>query len=681
MTPIFATTRSSSTLPYHGLPEHSSATQANRRRRLVFGAVLVLACVASLSYVFLRPAEYRATARWQFVFAERDDPAPAQRPLDANPATAQPPQDGNRAFLTEMLVITSRPLLEKLPGELQSRGLALPAASGDAVDALQRSIEARPVPGTTIVEVRANGQHAELLAPMLNTLFEIYRRQLDESHRARSGDAHAQARDEAALLQARVAERRRAVDDFRSRYNIVSLEREENQVLAQVKGQGNSLNLANDKVVAAEARLRSLRESVAAGKAVARARDNPTLANLEQRHSQAREELRAMEQSYTEAYMTLDPNAKAVRVRLANLEEQLKQAREAAQQAALADAEEELAGARLAAERVSQQMSSARQSVQSFTARMAEYKAMQGDLDRLEGLHGAAAARATGIESGSRRAAPALRLLEPASTPHEPWRPNYARDAAAAVAGSLLLALLSMGLVEMLNRPEAPATLVMARDWVPLGRAPGVRPFALGAAAVPVAGAPAPTPLLEANPLPRELNDAEVAALIGAAAPHARPVLVALLSGLSANEVAGLNRRDMDLSESAIRLPDRTLALAGPLAGMLARLVNDGTASDAPLLCAADGRRQTMADIDASVIFAAHDAGLAHAGEVSAAALRHTCVAHLVRQGARFGDLARWVGRLPTEALGVYGALAPEGPKQAAEDIDPVLPALHRLVC
>ena len=85
-----------------------------------------------------------------------------------------------------------------------------------------------------------------------------------------------------------------------------------------------------------------------------------------------------------------------------------------------------------------------------------------------------------------------------------------------------------------------------------------------------------------------------------------------------------------------------------------------------------------VVDIKANVIRSAHDAGLVRLGEAAAAVLHHTLVAHLMRQGARFGGLSRWVGRLPREAFDACGALALDGAKQPAQRINPVLSALRR---
>ena len=648
----------------------STASRANRRRRRVFLTTLVLACIASLLYVYLRPAHYETKSRWQFAFAAAGQPSTASG-LPAGDA-------GEQALLTQLQVITSRPLLEKLRAQLRARDVRLPA--DDSVEALQRSLRVRPLAGTAIVEVAAEGLSRAPLAPTVNTLFEVYQRQLGETYRARSGDAWDQAREESLALQARVAQKRSELDDFRARYQIVSLERDENQVLAQLKGQSSSLNTANDKLIAAEAKLKSLRVSIAAGRGVARARDDPTLAAIEKRQSEASEELRGFERKFTEDYMKLDPDMKARRARLASLNEQLRQARIGSQQAALADAEEELGSARAAAGTISAEMKGAQNKVQAFTARLAEYKNMREEMNKLEEQKGIANARATELEVGARRAAPKVTLLESASTPLSAAWPNYTRDAGIAVGGSLLLALLMMGLVELLNRPEpSPTVVVLDKGWGPASMGPGAPPIEFDHPAPAIANVPLAPRVLEAAPLPRELEESEVAALLAGAATPSRALLMALLSGLSAEEAAALRWEEVDLSAPAIRLKDRSVTLAASTAAVFSELAEGGAAGDAPVFASALEDRPTVAEIDADVAFAAHDAGLAYPNEIKAATLRHTCAAHLVRQGARFGDLSRWVGHLPSGALGVYARIAPMGPKRPAAEIDPVHPALRRL--
>src|SRR5262245_64326299 len=108
----------------------------------------------------------------------------------------------------------------------------------------------------------------------------------------------AQALEETRKLEARVSAKRRDVEAFRARHDIVSLEREENEVFARVRGLGTSLAAANDRVAIAEGKLRSLSESAAAGKGVVRSRDNPTLADLDEQASLIREDLLELESSF-----------------------------------------------------------------------------------------------------------------------------------------------------------------------------------------------------------------------------------------------------------------------------------------------------------------------------------------------------------------------------------------------
>jgi hypothetical protein len=150
---------------------------------------------------------------------------------------------------------------------------------------MQSHVEAVPVPNTNVVELIATGPHREVLAPMLNAIIEAYAIHLAETYRTSSAASLAQAEEEVKKLEGSVAAKRREVESFRLRYNIVSLERDENQILAQTRDLSTSLSAANERVAKAEGRLQALAASAAAGKTVVKSKDDPTLANLEQRAS------------------------------------------------------------------------------------------------------------------------------------------------------------------------------------------------------------------------------------------------------------------------------------------------------------------------------------------------------------------------------------------------------------
>ena len=260
----------------------ATANQSNRRRLFVFLGTLAMALMASLGYTWLRPAEYRASARLEIT--------PATGAVPSGPIASSAPESP-RPFLTETQILTSRPVLELAATRLERLGQRYSAVGPDPVADMQSHLEAVPVPNTNVVELVATGPRLEVLAPMLNTIIAAYRDHLAEAYRDSSAESLVQANEEVKKLEESVAAKRREVEAFRLRHNIVSLEREENQILAQTRDLSASLSAANERVAKAEGKLHALTDSAAAGKTVVRSKDDPTLANLEQRASALREQM------------------------------------------------------------------------------------------------------------------------------------------------------------------------------------------------------------------------------------------------------------------------------------------------------------------------------------------------------------------------------------------------------
>ncbi|HTO49492.1 MAG TPA: tyrosine-type recombinase/integrase [Burkholderiales bacterium] len=651
----------------------SPTARANRRRLLVFVGVFVAVAAIGLGYTFLRPAEYRASARVQIT------PAGEVARIEAPPGAAA---GSPKPFLTEVEVLASRPVLGDVVARLNAAGEQLTEFGPDPIEGIRSSLDVVPVAGTNVVEIAARGPRPEALAAVVNNVVDVYRERLASAYRSESGEAMAQAAEEAQRLESSVLAKRRDVEAFRTRNNIVSLERDENQVLAQVKGLGASLNAANEHVAAAEGKVRSLTESTAAGKGTARARDDPTLANLEQRASQIREELRELERTFTPDYLAMDPKARAMRSRLAELDQQIKVQREAGQRAGLRDAEEELAAAREAARRIQQQMAGGRQEVTQFTARFNEYKSLQEDLAQLEKAYRDAVERRAKLEATERARTPTVRMLEAAAVPREVWRPLYLRDAGISIAAAILLALAAMWIVELFNRPEPQPAVVIAQPVVSgMLVHGGPQPVALPGQRHVALEAPELALLQHQTMhhaiLPRELGSEEIQAIVRDADHDERLAMLLLLHGVAPDELVQLRWTDIDLEQRVVRVRGES-AREIPVGDALERELTVGPASaDQPLFTARGDRPAMLSDIESAFLYAAHDAGIERPSELTPAALRHTYVAFLVRQGIRFADLARLVGAIPPAELAAYGALTPVGPRVAFEAIQLVLPALR----
>lgn len=636
--------------------------RANRRRLYVFLGTLIAALAIGLAITWLRPAEYRATARVAItpVSTTSQPGVPAAPVVDA----AQP-------FLTEMQVLTSRPVIELAATKLEAAGYPLAAAGADPVAELQSRLEATQVPNTSIVELAAKGPQPETLSALVNTIIDAYRERQAATYRDSSAESMAQASDEVKKLEESIAAKRREVEAFRQKHRIVSGERDENQVLSQVRTLSASLGSANERVAKADGKLKALTDAAAGGGVAAK--DDPAVAALEQRAGTMRDELKQLERDFTPSYLAKDPRVIAMRDRLAEVDRQIVVQRLAAQQNAIAAAREDVASARNASTQIEGQIAAARADASQFNARFSEYKAQQDQLAALETTLQEASKRQVKLEATEGSRTPTIKLLEAATTPQQPWRPLYWRDTVIVIAAALLLALLAMWLVELFNRTEPQPTLVVVQPAppavVPYGPALEAPRWA-GAAAL---AADAPPPLL-AQPFafPRELSPSEASALVEAADEEARVAVLLLFAGLSLDEALALRPDDVDAAAGAVRVRGasaRELVLAEPLRRALA-----GRPDAAETVLGTANRPATQDTVRAQIVSAAHDAAIDGAIDVTPACLRHTYVAYLVRQGIRFAELQRYAGQMSAQELGAYSTLSPRGARIAAGTVDPQFP-------
>ena len=655
----------------------AAARRVNRRRLRVFLIVFTLSLLPGLAWNLLRSPEYRATARVQISSgAVAAQTVASSAGWNAELRPAQPID-----VLTQAQVLTSRPLFEEVSRRLLKDGHDDLFVGVDAALALQNAVTATPILGTDIVELQATGASPQLLTKVVNTLIETYHEQSLTTHSNASDEAIVNLRDEVERLGDSMAEKRAQLAAFRETSGVVSSERSENQALARIKGLSESLNKANEDFAKADARLRTLRESAASGRSPVLAKDNPTLASIEHRVSVTREQLRDMERTYTPAFMAMDPTARALRARLSELEQQLLSSRSASQQAALANAEEDAAGARATVERLRGQLDEQRRTAQLAAANFQEAKAMEDDLVRLEGARRNASERLAKLEATENTRQPKLTLIEAASVPEKPWRPDYLRDGLINLAASFSLGLLAMWFVELFNRSPAPAALgtttVVVSQPSPTPTTSVEAPKPLPGLTYDAACRVLPQPPTAAS-VGRELTQDELAALLAAADGEARLLCATLLLGLTLDELRELAVKDVDGASSHLSVRGawaRTLAMPGWLAQTLEK--HGGEDPDKLLFCASSGQQLAASEIISRITCAALDAGLEAAASVSPAALRHTYIVNLINQNVRFSDLGPLVGRLSSEELASYAAVS-SGPRQVrGADVDTIMPALR----
>jgi len=646
------------------------SARPSRRRALVFTGAFLAAAAASLIFTFSRPAEYRAAARLHIV----PTTAPTIPAFEGMAGSPQPAPRDASSFLTEVQVLTSRPLLGDVVQGLRDSG-PMPDLGADPVAGVQRMLNADPVAGTQVVVLSAEGTDRLFLPRLINAVTDAYGRHVTDSYRINAVDAASALVDEEKSLAMDVGVKQGLLEAYRKRYDIISLERNENQVLARLNGLNNAYNEANAKFAAAAGQLEAARKGAAAGEGAASAKDDPTLADLEQRASKIREQLQELQRKYTPAYLDLDADATAAHARLADLDRQIAARRVSSGQSSVSKAQEAYASTKAAVYQLGREIADSQQDAQDFATHLGAYKAMQQDLDHVEALHRNALDRLTQFEATMRQRAPQVELLEAAAAPRVPSRPDYQTDAIVSVAGSLAFALFAVLLGEFIAGPAPSQGLTVRHTWIP---------SALGLAG-PVPSEPALTRATAFVELPapegppRELANAEVASLV-AAGDDARLVCVALLMGLTAEELASLRWDAVDLGGNVIRVAGsaaRSFALDEPLRGLIAARRGARPGEAATLLHDASGAPLGGDELARLVVYAAYDAGLERPHEITPAVLRHTYLTFLLRQGMRMSDIGRIAGSIPHADLVAYTQIAGSSVRLPFEKIERILPALR----
>jgi uncharacterized protein involved in exopolysaccharide biosynthesis len=634
----------------HG-PPGQEATPAPRRRRVrvwLFLPVFLIVAGVALAYIWSRPPVYQASGRLLIDWG--------------GGAEAPDPTEQGRQFLTQCEVLTSRPLLEKVVPRLGYLG----EAGGDPVTALQAMLVAEPVEGTRVVILRAEGSERLLLSKLVNAVVEEYQSDLAAERAATVSTEGDALRRQLAGLEEEIAAKREAVAGLGERYDIVSIQRDENLALARLKGLQESLNKLAEAEVNAKANLKSVEGAIERGEPVVRTQDQRAIADLKRRAADLSEQWTELENKYPPKRLELEPSAGLLRRKLERVKEQLAQETEASQEAARAEAVQALDGAREARRRIERQVAEQDAKVKEFSRRFQEYEAASTDLENLETLYQERRQGLVRLEVVGQVVHATAEVLEEATVPERPIRPHYWAESAAAVGSATLLGLLTVWLVEFLARPQPAPGPNGGGGLVPLlEMLVRRRPESLPHQPVPLLGG--------AGEFPRELTAAEIATLIAASKPPVDVLIAGLLSGLGAEEMAALTWGQVDLQTGRVTVDGptaRTVPLAGPVRLLFKQAhAAFGDETDGPLR-SHDGASPQVADLDGLLACTAHDAGLVHGEEVTSDALRHTFLAHLVRRGARLSEVPRLIGPISPPLLAAYGRLAPSGPGIPLDEID-----------
>jgi integrase len=194
--------------------------------------------------------------------------------------------------------------------------------------------------------------------------------------------------------------------------------------------------------------------------------------------------------------------------------------------------------------------------------------------------------------------------------------------------------------------------------------------------------APSVGQLSAPTPLPRQLDDSEISALVTATADDSRLAVVALLTGVSVEELVALRWDAIDLSGDVIRLGSedaRVIPLIEPLRGLLISRRDRAPQGTAMVLSDRQGAPLAVEEIGRLVLYGAYDGALDRPDEVTPAALRYTFLSHLLRQGIRAADISAVAGRVNHNDMVVLMQRNSPSVRRPMDQIDRLLPALREI--
>jgi hypothetical protein len=304
-------------------------------------------------------------------------------------------------------------------------------------------------------------------------------------------------------------------------------------------------------------------------------------------------------------------------------------------------------------------MEAHKQAIAEYTSQFTKYQAMQEELLKLQELQQKTKQRLVEIDVKQRRLYPQVNVVEWASLPSKPVRPDYLTESAVAFAACLSLGLLAVWMADYLSRESSepsPVTLSGIHLYPQRTGFPGLE--------MPQSTATLAYDSIRLLPQehPRELSSQEISALFHAADQQALQVISLLLNGLTAEEIVSLTADAVDLVGQRIHIHSRGRAIA------MGKLAASVFTSD--FLRESPKPAFNLLEIDALLTCAAIDGGLTHPEQINAEIIRFTYMLFLVRQGLRLAELAKVVGSITPSRLVELGRYSPEQVGVSLENIN-----------
>ena len=664
---------------YRGNSGFDNAARPRRKnliRFLIFLFVFVACAAATLAYVFGRLPVYESVASVLIT-------PPAAEETGTVNATAESGTGASDFGIIgiERYQLLAIPLLTRVLDLLRQEEGALRGLPANIAE-LRKVISIRRFETTKIVTLRAAGPDPRILPVIVNRWLDLYLETQARSQRSSASDENARLNRQVEALQLRTASKRAEIEAFRNRHDIVSMERDENRLLARLKGLTTSLNTTKEEELNAQGQLNAVTAALRSGKPVINLQNQRRMANLEQRLVALQEQIKDFEQRFTRLYMELDPNIKAVLRQRALVEERIAALRREASASVLAAAEQRLASTRQSVIGLKNEFERSKRRIAEFSARFAEHTALVEELAEMEATHRQARDRLLRREVNAEGGITKVEVLESAVLPIEPIWPNYTRDAGIGLGGSLVLGILAVLLFDFFTRPARSPESDLGAEIVrsALARTAPL-PTLESSPVTQVEIEPDPPPAaVSYQPAARALDETEIGALMAAGDAETRLIIGLLLSGIALDQIAALRRGNFDIVAGVVTAPSqqpRAAAIPDALRAGFERQLSAAVGPDDPVWRDHEGGPRSREDLKALIMMTARDAGLAEPELATAEGILHSYLVYLVGQGMRLADLEIVTGPIAPSVRAAYAVHAPAGAAVPFDQVETVHPALR----
>ncbi|WP_162846192.1 GumC family protein [Seongchinamella sediminis] len=410
----------------------------------LFAVVAGLVLLYGLVWTLLQPKIYRSSATILMS---------APSAIDAEAATAD-----IQGVAIQRTILLGEDITGRLSAELGSQW----GISQDAAD-LRQLLGVDPVPETNLVEMSAQGPESEVLPQVVNTWIDVYVAVRAEDIEQRKAQTLRVVQDELDGLAVKLEQARIALDEYRDKHEIISAERQENEVLARLDGLNKALNNAIEEEAKTGAYLDTLRRAISGGAQVVPGEERRSVEAMQEELRALQVQMVEMSRRYTPEYIEKQPKLRAIPERIEELEVNLARALSQGRATELANATQAHAAAQQTVFDLQRKLDQHKQDVAEFNTIYATHEALVEDLAALEQLNRDAQARQVQVEVRQVEKYPQVSVIARPGRESERIGPDYLMLLGGTVVAALGLGIFSVWLYGFLSpRRDQPAYVTLS---------------------------------------------------------------------------------------------------------------------------------------------------------------------------------------------------------------------------